>query len=92
MLKQVSLCNMIKLLNILLLLVLVAFTATIMRCNQTTEENKAKAPVYVKPSIDKNGKYRRGHVRMPVSTKKDAFKNRTRSKYYYHTRGKYRKK
>ena len=91
-LKQISLCSIIRPSNKILLLVLFAFTATNAGCNQTTEDNKAKEPVYVKPSVDKNGKYRKGHVRMPVSTKKDAIKSRARSKYYYHTRGKYRKK
>ena len=83
---------MIKLLSKIVSIVLFALVASIMGCNQTTEDNKAKEPVYVKPSVDKNGKYRKGHVRMPVSTKKDAIKSRARSKYYYHTRGKYRKK
>jgi hypothetical protein len=83
---------MIKLLSKIVSIALFAFVASIMGCNQTTEDKKAKKPVYVKPSVDKNGKYRKGHVRMPVSTKKDAIKSRSRSKYYYHTRGKYRKK
>ncbi len=90
--KQVYLCNMIKQLSKIVPLVLFALTATIVGCNKTTEDKNAKEPVYVKPSVDKNGKYRKGHVRMPVSTKKDAIKSRARSKYYYHTRGKYRKK
>jgi hypothetical protein len=46
----------------------------------------------VKPSVDYKGKYRRGHVRRSVSTKKDAYKSRARSRYYYQTRGKYRRK
>jgi hypothetical protein len=47
---------------------------------------------YVKPSIDYKGKMRKGHVRRKVSTDKNAIKNRNRSRYYYHTRGKYRRK
>ena len=47
---------------------------------------------YVKPSIDRNGRFRKGHFRKSVSTSKDAFKNQTRSKYYYQTKGKYRRK
>ena len=58
----------------------------------TSNENDAKEPVYVKPSIDYKGRYRKGHVRMPVNTRKDAVKSRIRSKYYYETRGKYRQK
>ena len=47
---------------------------------------------YVKPSVDKNGRLRKGHVRKSVSSSKNAVKNQNRSRYYYHTRGKYRKK
>ena len=47
---------------------------------------------YVKPSIDYKGKMRKGHMRRKVSTDKNAIKNRNRSRYYYHTRGKYRRK
>jgi hypothetical protein len=56
------------------------------------EDSGGRKPVYVKPSVDKNGRVRKGHVRMPVSTKKNAVKNQNKSKYYYQTRGKYRKK
>jgi hypothetical protein len=51
-----------------------------------------KGGTYVKPSVDYKGKVRRGHVRKSVSTSKNAIKNRNRSKYYYETRGKYRKR
>ena len=54
------------------------------------EDGGGRKPVYVKPSVDKNGRVRKGHVRMPVSTKKNAVKNQNKSKYYYQTRGKYR--
>ena len=56
------------------------------------KENKysGRKAGYVSPSIDKNGRYRSGSVRMPVSTKKNAIKSQNRSKYYYETRGKYR--
>lgn len=47
---------------------------------------------YVKPSIDRNGKFRKGYVRRSVSTNKNAIKNQNRSRYYYKTRGKYRRK
>lgn len=47
---------------------------------------------YVKPSIDYRGRMRKGYVRKKVSTNKNAIKNRNRSRYYYHTRGKYRRK
>jgi hypothetical protein len=48
--------------------------------------------VYVEPSMGKNGKCRKGQVRKSVSTSKDAIKNQNRSRYYYQTRGKYRRK
>jgi hypothetical protein len=47
---------------------------------------------YVKPSIDYKGKFRKGYVRKSVSTNKNAIKNQNKSKYYYKTRGKYRRK
>ena len=47
---------------------------------------------YVKPSIDYKGKFRKGHVRKSVSTSKNAVKSQNRSRYYYKTRGKYRRK
>ena len=48
--------------------------------------------VYVKPTITRTGKFRKGHVRKNISTDKNAIKNQNRSRYYYHTRGKYRRK
>ena len=47
---------------------------------------------YVKPSVNYKGQTRKGHVRRKVSTDKNAIKNRNRSRYYYKTRGKYRRK
>ncbi len=47
---------------------------------------------YVKPSVDYKGQTRKGHVRKKVSTNKNAIKNQNRSRYYYQTRGKYRRK
>ena len=61
-------------------------------CGNSNDSGTGKKPVYVKPSIDYKGKFRKGHVRMPVSTNKNAIKNQNRSRYYYHTRGKYRRK
>ncbi len=53
---------------------------------------KAKKSVYVSPSIDYKGKFRKGYVRKPISTSKNAIKNQNRSRYYYHTKGKYQRK
>ena len=61
-------------------------------CDNSTDSGTGKKPVYVKPSIDYKGKFRKGYVRMPVSTKKNAIKNQNRSRYYYETKGKYRRK
>ncbi len=47
---------------------------------------------YVKPTITRTGKFRKGYVRKRVSTNKHAIRNQNRSRYYYQTRGKYRRK
>ena len=61
-------------------------------CGNNSDSSSGRKAVYVKPSIDYKGKFRKGHVRMPVSTKKNAIKSQNRSRYYYQTRGKYRRK
>ena len=64
---------------------------TLLSCNENNVTNtSSSAPVYVSPTIDKYGHFRKGHIRMPVSTNKNAIRNQARSRYYYHTRGKYR--
>ena len=60
-------------------------------CGNSSESKGGKGATYVSPSVDYRGRYRKGHVRMPVSLKKNAYKSQARSRYYYHTRGKYRK-
>ncbi len=60
-------------------------------CTSNSDDAARKA-TYVNPSIDYKGKFRKGHVRKSVSTSPNAIKNRNRSKYYYETRGKYRKR
>ncbi len=44
---------------------------------------------YVKTYMTRNGKVVKGHFRKSYSTSPNAFKNRARSRYYYHTKGKY---
>ena len=61
-------------------------------CGGDVDSGSGRKAVYVKPSIDSRGRYRKGHVRMPVSTRKNALKSQNRSRYYYQTRGKYRRK
>jgi len=57
-----------------------------------TQHSDDNGATYVQPSIDKRGRFRKGHVRMPSSTNKDAVKRRNKSKYYYQTRGKHQRK
>jgi hypothetical protein len=71
---------------------LVCLLMPMLACANSNDGGPAKKPVYVSPSVDYKGKYRKGHARMPVSTNKNAVKNRNRSKYYYQTRGKYHRK
>jgi hypothetical protein len=40
-------------------------------CGNSSDSSSGRKAVYVKPSIDYKGKFRKGHVRMPVSTKKE---------------------
>ena len=61
-------------------------------CGDNGDSGTGRQAVYVKPSIDSRGRFRKGHVRMPVSLKKNAMKSQNRSRYYYQTRGKYRRK
>lgn len=74
--------------NILITLIFILLSA----CGSDGDSGSGRKAVYVKPSIDSRGRYRRGHVRMPVSTRKDAYRSQARSRYYYQTRGKYRRK
>jgi len=77
-----------KLNYFIIVFILILFVA----CGNSSDSGNGRKPVYVKPSVDYKGKYRKGHLRMPVSTKKNAIKSQNRSKYYYKTRGKYRSK
>ena len=76
--------------KILYILFIFLISTSIISCDG--EDTGGRKPVYVKPSVDKNGRVRKGHMRMPVSTKKNAVKSQNKSNYYYKTRGKYRKK
>ena len=78
----------IKLNNLAVIFIFILLVA----CGNGSDSGRGRKPVYVKPSVDYKGKYRKGHLSMPVSTKKDAIKSQNRSRYYYQTRGKYRRK
>jgi len=73
-------------------LIIAFISILLVACDNSNDSGTVKKPVYVKPSIDYKGKFRKGHVRMPVSTNKNAISNQNRSRYYYQTRGKYRRK
>ena len=67
------------------------FTLLLLGCSDNEETSRAKKSHYVSPSINYKGQYRKGYTRKPVSTKASAIRNQARSKYYYQTRGKYRR-
>ncbi len=73
-----------------ILLLFVSGTSIFISCDFKKSDNAGGT--YVKPSIDYKGRMRKGYVRKKVSTNKNAIKNQNRSRYYYHTRGKYRRK
>ena len=73
-------------------LVVIFVLVLLVACGNSSDSGRGRKPVYVKPSVDYKGKYRKGHIRMPISTKKDAMKSQNRSRYYYQTRGKYMRK
>jgi hypothetical protein len=47
---------------------------------------------YAPPTINYKGQFRKGYVRKSVSTNPNAIRNQSKSKYYFETRGKYRRK
>ena len=67
------------------------FTLLLLGCSDNEETSRAKKSHYVSPSINYKGQFRKGYTRKPVSTKASAIRNQARSKYYYQTRGKYRR-
>jgi hypothetical protein len=80
--------TLIWLISIPILILLI--TLQLSSCSGNVDEGSSAT--YVKPSVDKNGRFRKAHVRKSVSTKKNAVKSQNHSRYYYHTRGKYRRK
>lgn len=62
-------------------------------CSDWQEKRTPPAKgTWVSPSVDSRGRVRKGHYRRPVSTSPNAVKNQSRSRYYYQTRGKYKRK
>jgi hypothetical protein len=68
------------------------FTIQLIGCSDNQETNRPKKSYYVPPSVNYKGQFRKGYIRKPVSAKASAIRNQARSKYYYKTRGKYRRK
>jgi hypothetical protein len=77
----------IKVKNILIFGVLL-----LIGCSDTHEVKRPSKPTYVPPSINYKGQLRKGYVRKSVSTRPNAIRNQSKSRYYYKTRGKYRRK
>ena len=75
-----------------LMIILSAMVFLLTGCDLEPKRSAAGGPVYVRPSVDSRGRVRKGYVRMPVSTNKNAVRNQGKSRYYYETRGKYRRK
>ena len=73
-------------------LVLFSFVKIITITSCDFKKSDKAGGVYVKPTITRTGKFRKGHVRKKVSSDKNAIMNQNRSRYYYKTRGKYRRK
>ena len=61
-------------------------------CDIKEKKARPTKATYVSPSINYKGQFRPGYVRKSVSTNPNALRNQTRSKYYYKTKGKYRRK
>jgi hypothetical protein len=61
-------------------------------CSDIKDKPIPKKATYVSPSINYKGQFKPGYVRKSVSLNPNALRNQTRSKYYYQTKGKYRRK
>ena len=66
--------------------IILLLTTLILNISDLSAQRKAS---YVKPYVTRSGKIVSAHFRKSVSTSPSVFKNRTKSKYYYHTKGKY---
>ena len=73
--------------NIAVIITLVLTFVTVQSCD--IRKSDSAGGTYVKPSVNYKGQVRKGYVRRKVNLKKNAIKSQNRSRYYYHTRGKY---
>jgi hypothetical protein len=78
--------------NSRLIVYLILLSVGITGCDIKEKKVSPKKATYVSPSINYKGQFRKGYVRKSVSTNPNALRNQTRSKYYYQTKGKYRRK
>jgi len=58
-------------------------------CSDTQEVKRPTKSTYVPPSINYKGQFKKGYLRKSVSTKPNAVRNQSKSRYYYKTKGKY---
>ena len=75
--------------NIAVIIALVLTFVTVQSCD--IRKSDSAGGTYVKPSVNYKGQVRKGYVRRRLSLKKNAIKSQNRSRYYYHSRGKYRR-
>jgi hypothetical protein len=61
-------------------------------CSDTQEVKRTTKSTYVSPTINYKGQFRIGYVRKSVSSRPNAVKNQSKSRYYYKTKGKYMRK
>ena len=61
-------------------------------CSDTQEVKRPLKSSYVPPSINYKGQFRKGYVRKSVSSNPNAIRNKSKSNYYYQTKGKYMSK
>jgi hypothetical protein len=75
-----------------LIVYLILLSVGITGCDIKEKKVTPTKATYVSPSINYKGQFRPGYVRKSVSLNPNAIRNQTRSKYYYKTKGKYRRK
>lgn len=75
--------------NIAVIIALVLTFVTVQSCD--IRKSDSAGGTYIKPTVNYKGQVRKGYVRRKVSLKKNAIISQNRSRYYYHTRGKYRR-
>ena len=78
--------------NYLIKYVLIFVFIFLIGCSDTQEVKHPLISTYVPPTINYKGQFRKGYVRKSVSSNPNAFRNQSKSKYYYKTKGKYMRK